>query len=494
MEKRLQKKSQPARAGKSPVEKRETANASEGASGKPRSANGGGQERSKRSANEKAGRRPAHKPQPAPAQPAPGKDYAAMLSAGLKFCPHARECGACQTVNEPYEESLLAKDEVVYGLYHALAASDAIEPIIGMDDPFYYRNKVISPFAAGKRKKAPAPARGGKDGRGVKKPQKAEPREILCGMYAQGSHRIVDTRHCLVENEQAKAVVYAVRDLMRRWSIAPYDEDAGTGFLRHAVVRVGHKSGEVLVTLVTNDEAFPSSRSFCRELVRLCPYVTTVVQNVNTRQTNVVLGQAERVLYGPGFILDELCGLSFRVSSRSFYQVNARQTEVLYDTAISLAGLDGTQTVIDAYCGTGTIGLVAAKRGAARVIGVDNVESSIRDARENARHNGAENVRFEVADADEFMVAMAKSGETADVLLMDPPRAGASEAFLRAAALLRPSRVVYISCNPKTQVRDVKYLVEHGYDLKKVQPVDMFPHTGHIESIALLQRVSEKAE
>ena len=223
--------------------------------------------------------------------------------------------------------------------------------------------------------------------------------------------------------------------------------------------------------------------------MRRCPRITSVVQNVNERQTNVILGEREQTLYGPGFILDKLCGLSFRISSQSFYQVNAVQTEVLYERAIDLAGFTGSETAIDAYCGTGTIGLVAAKRGARQVIGVDTVASAVRDARENAKHNGVENARFAVGDAGAFMRERAAAGDAVDVLLMDPPRAGSSEEFLAAAVTLAPRRIVYISCNPTTQVRDLAFLRQHGYAVRTVQPVDMFPHTDHIETIALVERV-----
>ena len=329
----------------------------------------------------------------------------------------------------------------------------------------------------------------GASGRG----KSAGPRyQILTGMYAKGTHRLVPTDECLLENEVAKRVTLAVRDVTSRYGVEPYDEDTGAGFMRHAVVRVGHESGEVLVTLVTNGLDFPSSKAFCRELIKRVPQITTVVQNVNTRQTNVILGDEERTLYGPGFILDTLCGLSFRISSHSFYQVNATQTEVLYEAAIALAEFDGTQTAIDAYCGTGTIGLVAAKRGAARVIGVDNVASAIADARLNARHNGVENAEFVAADAGSFMREIAARGDAADgsdlVLLMDPPRAGSTPEFLDAAIAMAPSRIVYISCNPETQVRDICYLKRAGYRVQALQAVDMFPHTGHVESIALITR------
>ena len=419
-------------------------------------------------------------------------------------CPVDARCGGCKNLCVPYTKQLIDKQLRIERLFAPLAPDGTISLIKGMKDPYHYRNKVISPFAPGKKlpprgqdRKA-ADARGARGGKG-KRPQARY--EILTGMYAAGSHELVPTDKCLIENETAKKVVLAVRDIMRKHDVAPYREDTGTGFMRHVVVRVGHTSGEVLVTLVTNSDDFPSSKSFCRELIRLCPAVTTVVQNVNERQTNVILGDKERVLYGPGFILDELCGLSFRISSKSFYQVNATQTEVLYRAAMDLAGFDGTQVAIDAYCGTGTIGLVAAKSGAARVIGVDSVESAIRDARTNARHNGVENAEFVAGDATDFMCELAKEGvlgaseqeEGAQagglVVLMDPPRAGSTEEFLRAAAALVPKRIVYISCNPETQARDVEFLDSIGYAVVAVQPVDMFPHTDHIECIVALEPV-----
>lgn len=427
-------------------------------------------------------------------------------------CPVDARCGGCKNLRVPYTKQLIDKQLRIERLFAPLAPDRAISLIKGMKDPYHYRNKVISPFAPGKKlpprgqdrkaidphNRKTADVRGAKGGKGKRSQARYE---ILTGMYAAGSHELVPTDKCLIENETAKKVVLAVRDIMRKHDVAPYREDTGTGFMRHVVVRVGHSSGEVLVTLVTNSDDFPSSKSFCRELIRLCPAVTTVVQNVNERQTNVILGDKERVLYGPGFILDELCGLSFRISSKSFYQVNATQTEVLYRAAMDLAGFDGTQVAIDAYCGTGTIGLVAAKLGAARVIGVDSVESAIRDARTNARHNGVENAEFVAGDATDFMCELAKEGvlgaespeEGAQagglVVLMDPPRAGSTEEFLRAAAALAPERIVYISCNPETQARDVEFLDSIGYAVVAVQPVDMFPHTDHIECIVALEPV-----
>ncbi len=414
----------------------------------------------------------------------------------LPACPVARECGACQHVSEPYADQLVRKDRIIAGLFSELAEKETLRPILGMENPYFYRNKVVSPYAPGKK----LPPLGGKgqgekDGRNMRGSRNSKSgraartrHEILCGMYAAGTHRIIPTDGCLIENEEAKHIILAVRTLMPKFGIEPYREDAGSGFLRHAVVRVGHTSGEILVTLVTNERLFPASRAFCRELIKKCPSITTVVQNVNERQTNVIFGEREQTLYGPGFILDKLCGLSFRISSQSFYQVNAVQTEVLYDAAIELAGLSGKESVIDAYCGTGTIGLVAAKRGAVRVTGVDSVGSSIRDARNNAKHNGVENAEFVVADATDFMREAAAQDSSVDVLFMDPPRAGSTSEFLSAAVELAPQRIVYISCNPETQVRDVRELLKGGYGVDVVQPVDMFPHTDHVESIVLLTK------
>ena len=363
-----------------------------------------------------------------PDRPRKGSEGA---GAGTPVCPHAQTCGACQHVNEPYAAQLARKDARVAELFGGFEGAE-LRPILGMDDPFRYRNKVVSPYAPGKKLPGAAPGGRAEKGKGSRGDRAREARgrrtagrarhEILCGMYAAHSHRIVPTDGCLVENEQAKQIILAIRSLMPRFGIEPYREDAHSGFLRHAVVRVGHTSGEMLVTLVTNG------------------------------------------------------------------RVNAVQTEVLYRQAVELAHLAGAERVVDAYCGTGTIGLVAAKHGAARVVGVDSVASAIRDARENARHNGVENARFVVGDAGAFMREAAADGEQVDVVLMDPPRAGSSEEFLESLAGCAPARVVYISCNPETQARDVRQLERRGYRLRTLQPVDMFPHTDHIETIALLER------
>lgn len=404
----------------------------------------------------------------------------AVLAKGGLYCPIDGRCGGCTLLSVSYDRQLRSKQAEMEALFADLLDDDArIRSIVGMKDPRHYRNKVVSPYVGVYDKKA-------------------RRRRVLCGMYERGTHRVIDSRECLIENQEAKRIILAIRDLMPKFGIAPYDEDADTGFLRHVQVRVGHASGEVMATLVTREDTFPASKAFVRALIKKHPSITTVVQNVNTRQTNVIMGDKERTLYGPGFILDSLCGLSFRISSKSFYQVNVEQTEALYTRAVEMARLTGTETVMDAYCGTGTIGLVAARGvsggpGAARVIGVEERPDAVADARNNARHNGVAAAEFVADDAGAFMRTLAARGEELDVLLMDPPRSGSTPDFLKAACALAPHRIVYISCNPKTQARDAEYLVAHGYRIDEMQPVDMFPHTPHTENILSFERAGNSS-
>lgn len=430
-----------------------------------------------------------------PKAPKAQKATTAFKETRPSLCSVSQQCGACQYIDVPYKTQLCKKQKYIEELFKEIADKSTIfNPIIGMDEPFYYRNKVVSPYAPGKKIKEQ------KQGK-HKSRHACLDREILCGMYAQNSHRIIENESCLLENKEAKQIVLAIKNLMIKYGIEPYNEDTGAGFMRHAIIRIGHTSGEILVTLVTNARQFPGAKHFARDLVKKCPKITSVVQNINERQTNVILGEREQRLYGPGFILDTLCGLSFRISSHSFYQVNATQTEVLYRRAIEMAELSGSETILDAYCGTGTIGLVAARgtksgKHAARVIGVDNVASAIIDAKNNAKHNGIKNADFICDDAGAYLLELAHEyhdESPLDILLMDPPRAGASASFLQAVCALAPSRIVYISCNPKTQQRDALFLVKHGYRIANIQPVDMFPHTRHVECIILLSQVVKKS-
>ena len=390
-------------------------------------------------------------------------------------CAIEGKCGGCEWLSVPYAEQLSRKQAQADSLFENLIDEQTKRcDILGMESPRHYRNKVVSPYVGVWDKRA-------------------REQRILCGMYERGTHRVIDSADCVLENPEAKRIILTVRSIMQRYGMQPYDEDADAGFMRHVQVRVGHASGEIMVTLVTREEKFPGSKNFVRLLRQKHPRITTVVQNINERQTNVILGDRERTLYGPGFILDELCGLSFRISSKSFYQVNSTQTEVLYRRAVEMAQLTGDETLMDAYCGTGTIGLVAAHGingapGAARVIGVEERPDAVADARNNARHNGIEAAQFVAADASAHMRQLAEQGAALDVLMMDPPRAGSTPEFLKAACELAPRRIVYISCNVNTQARDVEFLTQRGWHVDEVQPVDMFPHTSHVENIVSLSR------
>ena len=363
-------------------------------------------------------------------------------------------------MNMTYEEQLRFKQSKVVKL---LSGFHRVNAIIGMEEPFHYRNKVQAAFGR---------TRGG---------------EIISGVYQSSTHNIVKTDFCLIEDKKADEIILTVRKLVKSFKLTVYDEKNSRGFLRHVLVKRGFTTGEIMVVLVTGTSVFPSKNAFVKELLRLHPDITTIVQNINNKFTSMVLGDKETVLFGKGYIEDILCGCRFRISPKSFYQINPVQTEVLYGKAVEFAGLTGKERVIDAYCGIGTIGIVASC-GAGEVIGVEVNPDAVRDAKVNAKINEIENISFYCADAGEFMVSMKEQGEKCDVLFMDPPRAGSDKKFLSCAVSLAPEKIVYISCNPETQQRDLYYLTKNGYKVKKIQPVDMFPYTSHVETVCLLSR------
>ena len=373
-------------------------------------------------------------------------------------CPYSRRCGGCQLLAMSYEEELAHKQELAR---RHLSRFGKLLPILGAASPCYYRNKVEAAFGLDRSRK------------------------VIAGTYEPRSHRIVDINSCLNEDKNATAIIVTIKKLLPSFRLAPYDEDARTGFLRHVLVRRGIHTGEVMVVLVTASPVFPSRQNFIKALLKEHPEITTIVQNVNNRRTSVLLGDREQTLYGPGFIRDTLCGMTFRISPRSFYQINPAQTEVLYRRAIKAAGLTGKERVLDAYCGIGTIGMIAAA-DAREVIGVEQNPAAVRDAIRNAKENGVENIRFVAADATEWMQAAAAEKLSIDILLMDPPRSGSTPEFLSAAVKMAPRRIVYISCCPETQARDLALLQKGGYRVTLLQPVDMFPHTEHIETVVLL--------
>lgn len=387
-----------------------------------------------------------------------GLKNAAQKETGQRgLCPAFGKCGGCQLLNIPYEKQLQEKQKRIEKL---LSPYCRVQGIIGMEHPFHYRNKVHAVFGH-KR-----------DG------------SVISGSYQQGTHFIVPVDECKIEDTRADAIIRDIRDLLRSFKIKTYNEDTGYGLFRHVLIRTGFYSGQIMVVLVLGSPILPSRNNFVKALLKLHPEITTIVLNVNDQKTSMILGEKETVLYGKGYIEDRLCGCTFRISSRSFYQVNPVQTERLYAKAIELAGLTGRERVIDAYCGIGTIGLIASRQ-AGEVISVELNNEAVKDAIVNARTNGIKNVRFYQNDAGDFMTQMAEAGESAEVVFMDPPRAGSDEAFLSSLVRLGPQRVVYVSCNPETLERDLKYLIKQGYRAREAWPVDMFPMCQNIETVVL---------
>ena len=378
-------------------------------------------------------------------------------------CKVAKKCGGCQYQGVPYKEQLKKKQKMVNAL---LSKYGKVEPIIGMENPYYYRNKVHAVFD--------------RDRKG----------NIVSGTYEAKTHRVVPVENCLIEDKKSQEIIRTIRGLLKSFKIKTYNEDTGYGLFRHVLVRTGHHSGQVMVVLVLGSPILPSKNNFVKALRKLHPEITTIILNVNNQKTSMILGEKETVLYGKGYIEDELCGHIFRISSKSFYQVNTVQTEKLYTKAIELAGLTGKERVIDAYCGIGTIGLIASDK-AKEVISVELNPDAVKDAIVNAKRNGIKNVRFYQNDAGVFMRQMADEGESADVVFMDPPRSGSDEKFLSSVVTLNPKRVVYVSCDPTTLARDLKYLTKHGYSAVTAVPVDMFPATEHVETVCLLSRKAQ---
>lgn len=394
------------------------------------------------------------------AQISPQKSYkrqSSMPAAG-QVCPVAKKCGGCQWIGRSYQEQLEAKSRRFRKLMEPYCKP---ESMIAMEEPAHYRNKVHAVFGEDRR------------------------HNIISGIYEEKSHRIVSVDSCLLENRKADEIIVTIRELLKSFKIRPYNEDTGYGLLRHVLVRTGYATGQIMVVLVLSSPILPSKNNFVKALLKKHPEITTVVVNVNDRNTSMVLGEKEQVVYGRGFIEDELCGKRFRISPRSFYQVNPVQTPKLYGKVMEYARLSGKETVLDAYCGTGTIGMIASGR-AGKVLGVELSGDAVRDARSNARVNRIANIEFYQNDAGKFLLDMAEQSLPLDVLFMDPPRSGSDEAFLSAVCRIRPGRVVYISCDPETLVRDLKYLTKHGYAVEKSVPVDMFPFTDCIESVTSL--------
>ena len=378
-------------------------------------------------------------------------------------CPIYQECGGCQIQHSSYEGQLAAKTKHVRDVMERIGKlpNVLVHDALGMDDPWFYRNKAQVPV-------------GEKDG------------ELIAGFYQKRSHEIIDMDACIIQEKQNDEAIQIVKDILKKYDIRAYDEEKHKGTIRHMMTRVGQKTGEVMVVLVTRTQALPHKEAIVKEIAERVEGIKSIVQNVNAKKTNVIFGAETNVLWGEEAIYDFIGDVKFAISARSFYQVNPVQTKVLYDKALEYAELNGEETVIDAYCGIGTISLFLAQK-AKKVYGVEIVPEAIEDAKRNAKLNGLENVEFAVGEAEKVIPNWYKEGITADVLVVDPPRKGCDEALLKTIIEMKPKKVVYVSCNPATLARDLRILEDGGYETREVQPVDMFPQTMHVESVAVLK-------
>lgn len=380
-------------------------------------------------------------------------------------CPIFEKCGSCHLLHmDPKAQSDFKKNQLIKLCKEAKLPLQ-VNDILTMKEPYHYRNKMIIGF------------------------QKDRDRHIQAGFYEEFSHKIIPYKRCLLHPEICDEIIEEIVSLMEKLHIEPYEEDKRRGLLRHVLLRYGKQSGEIMVVLVINQNVFPARKNFVNALLQKFPNITTIVQNVNTRKTSVVLGDQERVLYGKGYIEDTLCGLKYHISSKSFYQINHEQTQVLYQTGIALLDLKGNEKVLDAYCGIGTIGMSMAHK-VKQVIGVEINKEAVNDAIVNAKINDVMNIRFICDDASAYMKKAQQRKERFDVVIMDPPRSGSNEQFLSALVNMKPKQILYISCNPITQVRDMLYLKRFGYVGDMMQGVDMFPNTNHVETIVLLSKKS----
>ena len=380
-------------------------------------------------------------------------------------CVHYQSCGSCHLLHCAYERQLSLKRDMVCGwLKQAHLQSICVRDVVGMEHPYAYRNKVIVGFYKDKKRK------------------------IQVGFYEEFSHRIFPYQHCLLHEEVMDEIVHKIVQLMAQFRIEPYEEDRRRGFLRHVLLRKGTVTEEIMVVLVCAGTVFPGRKSFVQALSKSFPQVKTIIQNVNTRKTSVVLGEQEQVLYGKGYIEDVLLGHRYRISSKSFYQINHQQCEVLYQKALSLLKLRGNERVLDAYCGIGTIGMsIAEKVGS--VVGVESNQKAVNDAKENAQRNHVKNIRFVCDDASDFMRRAAKERQHFDVILMDPPRSGSTKEFMDACAMMKAKQIVYVSCDPRTQINDLTYFRSLGYCCDEMTLVDMFPNTMYVETVCLLSKL-----
>lgn len=366
-----------------------------------------------------------------------------------------------------YSEQLKFKQNQVKKQFNRAGLSKDIPVLetIGMDNPYRYRNKAQIPI---------------REVNG----------QLTTGFYKKGTHDLIPIEDFIIQDPKIDETIVIVRDILQEYQITAYNEQGHTGDIRHIVVRRGHFTGEIMIVLVTRSFLLPNANEIVNEIRKNIPEVVSIIQNINDEKTNVILGKQSMVLFGQDYYTDELLGHTFKISHQSFYQVNSEQTEKLYRIAVDYAGLTGKETVIDAYCGIGTMTLALAQR-AKQVYGVEIVPQAIENAKKNATDNQITNVDFTVGDAGKWMVKQVKSGLSPDVVVVDPPRKGLTEQFIKAVLEVKPEQIVYVSCNPSTLARDLKIFNDGSYKIVKAQPVDMFPQTYHVECVALMSRVGE---
>lgn len=374
-------------------------------------------------------------------------------------CKISKQCGSCKYIHMNYEKQLVKKHQEYRELYKDFKVK--VHDVIGMEHPYEYRNKVIVAFD----------------------------NQYNYGLYEENSHRIVPMKQCLLHDEETHKILNKIQFLLKKYRMSIYDVNRNKGFLRHVLIRRGVITNQTLVCLVVSDGMFKGSKNFCNELIKACPSVKTIVLNINKRKTSIVLSKEEKVLYGKGFIVDELCGLTFKISAQSFYQINHEQCTKLYHKVIDLLDIKKNAVVLDTYCGIGTIGMTIAPH-VNKVIGVELNKEAYKDALNNARMNKLNNIQFYNDDATEFMKKHARELKV-DCIIMDPPRSGSTKEFIQSVKIMNPKTVVYVSCDPHTQVRDLKEFKRLGYDFKDVYLYDMFPHTDHVETVCLLSRKAQ---
>ncbi len=376
-------------------------------------------------------------------------------------CEYSKYCGGCSFQGIEYSKQLSMKQDYINSLLNKFGKVNSIK---GMEDPYNYRNKIQVTF------------------------DYDDKRRVVCGNFLPSSHMVIPIKECQIIDDKANKIIDSIVRLANKYKISVFDEHSYKGCLRHLLIRTSNLN-EIMLVIVTGSFNINKKELFIRDVLKYNPEITTIVQNFNNKHTSMILGDKNTTLYGRGYIYDLLCGMKFKISPHSFYQINKRQTEVLYNTAINLANFKGDETIVDAYCGTGTIGLIASGK-VKKVIGVEVNQSAIKDANKNARLNNINNASFICDDAGHFMDLLVKQKQSLDALIMDPPRAGASDKFLKSVYRLRPSKIVYISCGPKSLRSNLNDLTKNGYKVESIQPVDMFPFSDvhHVETVVLLTK------